>query len=166
MKKLLLGCVLFLSACSVQVDEYDGFRDEVVLVQVTKNEFEDLLTSNAVIILADPMSEWSQVAVPVFNEAAKALNTTAYYYNATDERENSELLAQIQQATFASELSKALYDELYLPIVLYIEFGRIQQVHVGTVASHVIEEGQIPPLTTSQEQELQTIYEALIQQTS
>lgn len=166
MKKLLLGCVLFLSACGLQVDEYDGFRDEVVLVQVTKNEFEDLLTSNAVIILADPMSEWSQVAVPVFNEAAKALNTTAYYYNATDERENSELLAQIQQATFASELSKALYDELYLPIVLYIEFGRIQQVHVGTVASHVIEEGQIPPLTTSQEQELQTIYEALIQQTS
>jgi hypothetical protein len=166
MKKLLLGLVLFLSACSVQVDEYDGFRGDVVLVQVTKNEFERLLETEGFVILADPQSAWSQEAVPVFNEAARNVGITAYYYNATEERDNQALLSLIQNATFQNELSKSLYDELYLPIVLYIEFGRIQQVHLGTVASHVMVNREIPPLSPAQSQELQTIYESLLRQTS
>jgi hypothetical protein len=166
MKKLLLGVVLFLSACSIQVDEYDGFQGEVALVQLTKAEFDQALLGDAVIILANPSSEWSQQAVPVFNEAVKQVADQAYYFNASEERGNEALLARIQAATFSDELSKLLYDELYLPIVIRVEGGFIRRVHVGTVSSHVISEGVIPSLTTEQKGELQSIYEALLQQTS
>jgi hypothetical protein len=166
MKKLLLGVVLVLSACSIQVDEYDGFQGEVALVQLTQAEFDQALLGDAVIILADPSSEWSQQAVPVFNEAVKQITNQAYYYNASEERGNEELLARIQAATFTDELSKLLYDELYLPIVIRVEEGFIRQVHLGTVSSHVISEGVIPSLTTEQKAELQSIYEALLEQTS
>lgn len=166
MKKLLLGVVLFLSACSIQVDEYDSFQGEVALVQLTKNEFEDMLQRSAVIILADPTSEWSQQAVPVFNEAVKQVTDQAYYYNASNERDNEVLLRQIQAARFTDEITKLLYDELYLPIVIQVQRGQIVQVHVGTVSSHVISQGQIPSLTASQQLELRSIYEALLQQTS
>lgn len=166
MKKLLLGVVLFLSACSIQVDEYDGFQGEVALVQVTKAEFDELLIKSAVIILADPTSEWSQQAVPVFNEAVKQVTDQAYYYNASDERGNEELLRRIQAALFTSEVSKLLYDELYLPVVIQIQNGQIRRVHVGTVSSHVIRDGAIPSLTAAQKLELQSIYEELLQQTS
>lgn len=166
MKKLLLGVVLFLSACSIQVDEYDGFQGEVALVQLTKNEFDDMLQRSAVIILADPTSEWSQQAVPVFNEAVKRVTDQAYYYNASNERDNEALLRQIQNAPFTNDITKLLYDELYLPIVIHVQRGQIIQVHVGTVPSHVITQGQIPALTAGQQLELRTIYEALLQQTS
>lgn len=166
MKKLLLGVVLFLSACSIQVDEYDGFQGEVALVQVTKAEFDQLLMESALIVLADPTSEWSQQAVPVFNEAVKQAGVQAYYYNASGERGNEELLRRIQAALFTSEVSKLLYDELYLPVVIQIQNGQIRQVHVGTVTSHVIQDGEIPSLTAAQKLELQSIYEELIQQTS
>ena len=166
MKKLLLGVVLFLSACSIQVDEYDGFQGEVALVQVTKAEFDQLLMESALIVLADPTSEWSQQAVPVFNEAVKKSGVQAYYYNASGERGNEELLRRIQAALFTSDVSKLLYDELYLPVVIQIQNGQIRQVHVGTVSSHVVQDGEIPSLTAAQKLELQSIYEELIQQTS
>ena len=166
MKKLLLGVVLFLSACSIQVDEYDGFQGEVALVQVTKAEFDQLLMESALIVLADPTSEWSQQAVPVFNEAVKKGGVQAYYYNASGERGNEELLRRIQAALFTSDVSKLLYDELYLPVVIQIQNGQIRQVHVGTVSSHVVQDGEIPSLTAAQKLELQSIYEELLQQTS
>ena len=166
MKKLLLGVVLFLSACSIQVDEYDGFQGEVALVQVTKAEFENLLGQSAVIILADPTSPWSQEAVPVFNEAVKQVTDQAYYYNASEERGNETLLRQLQSAAFTDEVTKLLYDEVYLPVVIQIQNGQIRRVHVGTVASHVIQDGEIPSLTAAQKLELRVIYEELLQQTS
>lgn len=159
----LVLSVLLLAACQPSNDDYEGLTGRVMLYQVNEERFLSLLEGDAIIVIANPNSEWSQIAIPVLNRVALAANQRVEYFNGVAFREaNSSavqsLIRQIQATTFLANYDARLYDELYMPLVIKVTQGQITLAHIGTVPGHRIVDGVAPPLTSEQLATLSAYY--------
>jgi hypothetical protein len=161
----LVLSIFLLAACQPSNDDYVGLTGRVMLYQVDEAELNALLQEDAIIVIANPDSEWSQQAIPVLNRVAVAANQRIEYFNGVSFRESKSslaqsLLRQIQATTFLANYDARLYDELYMPIVIKVSKGQITLAHVGTVPGHVMVSGQIPPLSEAQQATLTEYYQS------
>lgn len=163
-----VGLVLslcLLAACQPSNDDYDGLTGRVMLYQVDEAELMTLLQEDAIIVIANPDSEWSQIIIPILNRVAVDANQRVEYFNGVSFRAGGSsdvqtLVQQIQATTFLADYDPRLYDELYMPIVLKVTQGQITLAHVGTVPGHRMVAGAIPPLTIEQEVTLISFYQS------
>lgn len=164
----LVLSVLMLVACQPNNDDYDGLTGQVMLYQVDEEELLNLLLGDAIIVIANPNSEWSQLAIPLLNRVAAGANQRVEYFNGVSFRERDSasvqaLIRQIQATSFLANYDARLYDELYMPIVLQVTRGQITLAHVGTVPGHRMVDGVIPPLTSEQEATLLSYYQSFFE---
>jgi hypothetical protein len=161
----LVLSVFLLAACQPNNDDYEGLTGRVMLYQVDEAQLTRLLQEDAIIVIANPNSEWSQIAIPVLNRVALGANQRVEYFNGVSFRENDsqavrDLIRQIQATTFLADYDARLYVELYMPIVIKVTNGQITLAHIGTVPNHRIIDGVIPPLTDEQQATLSTYYQS------
>lgn len=161
----VLLSLCFLAACQPTNDEYEGLTGRVMLYQIDEVQLERVLQSDGIVVIANPDNGWSQQAIPVLNEVALRANQRVEYLNGVSLRNANSpttqaLVRRIQNAPFLGEYNPIFYDQLYMPIVLKVQSGQIVLAHVGTVNSHRLMEGTIPPLTTEQKAELSLLYES------
>lgn len=157
--------VIFLAACQPSNDEYEGLTGRVMLYQIDEDQLTRVLQTDGIVVIANPDNGWSQAAIPVLNEVAVQANKRVEYVNGNPLRETNSpstqaLIRRIQNAPFLEDYDPMFYDQLYMPLVLKVQGGQIVLAHVGTVKSHRLVEGSIPPLTTEQQAELFLLYES------
>lgn len=157
--------VLFLTACQPRNDQYEGLTGRVMLYQIDETQLQRVLQTDGIVVIANPENGWSQAAIPVLNDVAIQANKRVEYVNGVILREansasTQSLVRRLQNAPFLDDYDPIFYDQLYMPIVLKIERGQIVLAHVGTVRSHRLIQGTIPPLTAEQKGELALLYES------
>jgi hypothetical protein len=166
MKRVWLFLSVFLlAACQSSNDDYAGMTGRVMLYQVDEAQFQRVLQGDAIIVIANPDSEWSQQAIPILNRVALEANRRVEYFNGVAFRQSNsqqvqDLIRQIQASSFLADYDARRYDELYLPIVLRVKQGQITLAHVGTVPGHFMVDSEIPPLTSDQQATLQSLYQS------
>jgi hypothetical protein len=156
---------LFLAACQPSNDQYDGLTGRVMLYQIDEAQLERVLQTDGIVVIANPNNGWSQQAIPVLNDVAIKQNIRVEYVNGASLRDANSpttqaLVRQIQNAPFLNDYDPVFYDQLYMPLVIKVQGGQIVLAHVGTVSSHRLIQGNIPPLTTEQKAELALLYES------
>ena len=166
MKSVWILLSLFvLAACQPSNDQYEGLTGRVMLYQIDEAQLQRVLQTDGIVVIANPDNGWSQQAIPVLNEVAIKENKRVEYVNGASLRDANSpttqaLVRRIQNAPFLNDYDPVFYDELYMPLVLKIQGGQIVLAHVGTVRSHRLIQGNIPPLTAEQKNELALLYES------
>lgn len=145
------------------------YAEEDALLELLQN-------GTGVVYFGFPQCPWCRNAVPVIDEAAKAVNLEEIYYlNVYDIRDKKSLDSNgtIVTETEGSDLYNQILDilgdtlpeyqdlgdpslrRIYVPLVMVIVEGEVVASHLSTVDS---QEDPYVPLTQEQHDELYTIY--------
>ena len=113
---------------------------------------------------------WCNCLVPVLNEVSLARKMRVYYldYHAEDNFENPKLFDLVDlcdQAGLITEHGDDNTAKFYFPTVIYIQNGKIVDLHSGTVAGHDAQSGQLSEKQRARLQYmLEKEFDALIKQ--
>ncbi|MFT3943385.1 MAG: hypothetical protein QM705_06110 [Ancrocorticia sp.] len=151
--------------------------DDHRFINASEEQIRDLLTDgDGAIFFGFPECPWCRNAVPVMDEAAKAVNLdNIYYVNVLEMRdekvrnENGEIVTDKEGTEFYYYLLEELGDHapeykaledpterrISVPLVAIVVEGKVVTTHLGTVES---QEDPYVPLTSEQHDELVEIY--------
>lgn len=152
----------------LDMSAYEGFDDkENAFVKSDMNEAIDIFKSkrSAILYFGFAKCPWCIEALPVMNEAAKAVGRSIYYVETRDLERN--LLYTEEQK---KEIVSYLYDyldtndegekHLFVPFVVVVEEGIVKSAHLGTIESHEAKERK---MTEEESKQLRSIYDAMFQ---
>ena len=152
----------------LDMSAYEGFDDkENAFVKSDMNEAIDIFKSkrSAILYFGFAKCPWCIEALPVMNEAAKAVGRSIYYVETRDLERN--LLYTDEQK---KEIVSYLYDyldtndegekHLFVPFVVVVEEGIVKSAHLGTIESHEAKERK---MTEEESKQLRSIYDAMFQ---
>lgn len=137
-----------LKGCGVEggldMSSYEGFTDkENVFVKSDMEEAINIFKNkkSAILYFGFAKCPWCVEALPVMNDAAKALERSIYYVETRDLERN--LLYTDEQK---KEIVTYLYDyldendegekHLFVPFIVVVENGKVKSAHLGTIESH------------------------------
>lgn len=150
----------------------------------TYEEIVEILTSKSgVIYFGFPECPWCRNAITPLLEAADETNINIYYFNALSIRdkkhldENGNIITDEEGTEEYKKLIQLMYDSLgayeglkdetikrlYFPTVVFIQDGKIINIHIGTLDE---QEDPYTPLTDSQKSQLKNIYKSNISKIS
>lgn len=160
-----MGCGL---DAGLDMSAYEGFTDkENAFVKSDMDEAIDIFKSkrSAILYFGFAKCPWCIEALPVMNEAAKAVGRSIYYVETRDLERNLLYTEEQKQ-----EIVSYLYDyldtndegekHLFVPFVVVVEEGVIKSAHLGTIESHKAKERK---MSEDERNQLRSIYDDMFQ---
>lgn len=179
---LLTLSFLLLTSCHSNLkdefrEEYPQLTDSNHLYEVVNADFVISLltdTSNVnyqtqtILVLGFKACPWCQAVIPYINEVAKEENySKVYYVDIKDMRDNEESFDHPKYLTIKEKLISVIDQEknrINAPTVVVLEKGQVLSFHLDTLPNHLLNENRIlPPLNSSQEEELRNIFREMFE---
>ena len=168
---LLVFLLVILVGCKDKafMEQYPQLTDKKHIYEVIDaTKVLDLIEQKktALIIFGFKECPWCQAIVPYANEVGKEMGLkTIYYCDIKDMRDNSESVDHEKYLRIKEYFIEAIdieKDRLNAPTTIALKDGKMVGYHLDTVSSHLMEDNILPPLNTTQEEELRIILQGLI----
>ena len=181
MKKNILFIFLILltilaSSCKGDkniMEKYPSLKDEShIIKELSGKELIEKIANQEsfVVLLGFEACPWCQALVPEYNAVGKKLEfKEIYYLDIKDMRDNPDSNDKIYYESLYSYFNEVIdknNDRINAPTVLGVKDGKLVGYLIDTVPSHVKNDlGILPPLTTTQKNELHLLLEDIFNKT-
>lgn len=174
--KFIIVVVLFslLTACkedSIMMD-YPGLTDKKhIFEEINVDELLKMINEDEtfVAVLGFPECPWCRAIMPHLNDAGKEEGLKEIYYvNILEMREetSSDHAKYLELKEYLDICVDKEKDRVNAPTTIGVKCGELTDYNLDTVASHVKEENELPPLTDEQVLELKEILKRIIKSTN
>ena len=168
---LLILLLLPLTACKDKqiTKDYPSLQDTKNIVEYTTideilNNFKKI--DKKIIVFGFKKCPWCQSCIRPLNDVALELGfKSVWYLDIKNMRDNENDVNHEKYLQLFNLIKDDLGnpDKIIAPTVIVIKKGKITGYHVGTVESHVLENGTLPVMTEKQTNELKEIYYKLFE---
>lgn len=159
----------FLSSCKYDKisQDYPSLEGKNPIVRYTS--VDDVISKingnySGIIVFGFKNCPWCQAAISFVDEIAKEKeHDEVLYLDIKDMRDNTESTNHEKYLTIYDKIKEKIGnpEKILAPTVIVLKDGQITGYHVATVSSHVIVDGNLPPMTSEQEEELKDIYRSI-----
>ncbi|MCI6717055.1 MAG: hypothetical protein SOZ32_06535 [Bacilli bacterium] len=162
---ILLLCMTFTSCKHDKISEdYPSLEDKNPIVKYTY--VDDVIEKingdyTGIIMFGFKNCPWCQAAISYVDEIAKEKKyKEVLYLDIKDMRDNNESVNHEKYLNIYEKIKEEIDnpEKIFAPTVIVLKDGTITGYHVATVTSHVIVDGNLPPMTDEQINELKEIY--------
>lgn len=150
------------------LENYPQLKDDKHIIDILNGEETLKIISNKesfVLLMGFTPCPWCQALMPYYNKVAKEEGLKKIYYlDILDMRNNPDSPDKIYYDalyTYCHDALDTKNDRISAPTIIVVKEGKLIGYHLGTVDSHVIEGGTLPPLNDNQIKELQQILKDL-----
>lgn len=154
---------------TVLSDEYEQLDEENALEVIAKEDLKDFIEhGTGILFLGYPACPWCQSYLPILDAVLKAEETTAYYYNIREDKDNdrdfyNEVAQLLIDKNATNQDDIVQYDNdgkmvIYMPLTLFIEHGGIKQYNGET---NTLDSDEIAPEDYWTDEKVEALKETL-----
>ncbi len=162
---LFLFCITFTSCKHNKISkDYPSLEGKSSIIQYTY--VDDVIKKingdyTGIIMFGFKNCPWCQAAISYVDEIAKEKEyEEVLYLDIKDMRDNTESANHEKYLNIYEKIKEEIGnpEKIIAPTVIVLKDGKITGYHVATVTSHIIVDGNLPPMTDEQINELKEIY--------
>lgn len=160
--------LLTLSSCNKKIEkDYPLLQGTDCIMEYTllENAFDLLNEDKAILMFGFKECPWCKYAIRYVNDEAKNAGYKKVYYLDIYELRKETNSSHDSYIRLYEKIKNDIGspEKIIAPTVIVIRNGAIASYHTGTVSSHDIIDGVLPPLSNEQIEELRSIYKKMFE---